>query len=147
MGEQKQFRSEQARKNYQKQERQRALAARRKALRSHLQSLSDSALSWLKENTRQAVIIAVAAVLAIVLLWLGCKWCFGPGGSLPNFFGALRGVEETWVVADLNPHTNSHRNSLLAQNYAYSKTPRNRGVCVDAGWAISLLPRRLRSAG
>ena len=124
MGEQKQFRSEQARKNYQKQERQRALAARRKALRSRLQTLTDSALTWVKQNTRQAILIALAAVLAVVLLWLGCKWCFGPGGSLPNFFGTLRGVEDTWVVTDLNPHTNSHKNSALADSYAYSKTPR-----------------------
>ena len=146
MGEQKQFRSEQARKNYQKQERQRALAARRKALRSRLQVLTDSALSWLKQHTKQAVIIAVAAVLAVVLLWLGCKWFVGPGGSLPNFFGTLRGVEDTWVVTDLNPHTNSHKYSALADSYAYSKTPRYfhvatlaplEGYTQDPGFTIS----------
>ena len=41
-----------------------------------------------------------AAVLAILVIWLGCKFFVGPGGSIPNFFGTLRNVESDWLVTN-----------------------------------------------
>ena len=49
---------------------------------------------------KQIIIAAVALVLAIIVIWLGCKWFVGPGGSLPNFFGNLRTVESDWIVTN-----------------------------------------------
>ena len=80
------YRAEQARrKNAEKAEQKRKAAERREL--------------WNKHG-KQIIIIAVAAVAALVLIWLGCKWFIGPGGSIPNFFGTLRGVESDWVVAN-----------------------------------------------
>lgn len=124
MGEQKQFRSEEARKNFEKQEKKRVRAAQRKKLRARKQALTTQATAWLKANPKQAALTALAVIAAAVLIWLGCKWCFGPGGSIPNFFGHLRGVEDTWVVTDLNPRSNQNRNSSAVDGAPRSKTPR-----------------------
>lgn len=124
MGENKQFRSEEARKRYEKQEKRRIRAAQRKKLRAARQAAKAKSAAWLKENPRRAALTALAVIAAIVLIWLGCKWCFGPGGSIPNFFGHLRGVEDTWVVTDLNPRSNQNRNSSAVDGAPRSKTPR-----------------------
>ena len=80
------YRAEQARrKNAEKAEQKRKAAERREL--------------WNKHG-KQMIIIAIAAAAALVLIWLGCKWFIGPGGSIPNFFGTLRGVESDWVVAN-----------------------------------------------
>lgn len=100
MAEQKQFRSEQARRNYEKQEKLRTQAARRKALQAKKAELTGTARTWLKENRSLAAAIAVAAVVVLVILWLACKWFIGPDGSIPNFFGHLVGVEENWLIID-----------------------------------------------
>ena len=49
---------------------------------------------------KQIIIGSVAAVLAIIVIWLVCKWFVGPSGSLPNFFGNLRTVESDWLVTN-----------------------------------------------
>lgn len=100
MGEQKQFRSEEARKNYEKQEKLRARAAQRKALTAKKNELIAKAKSWLAGNKKLATTIAVAAAVVIVLVWLLCKWFVGPGGSIPNFFGHLVGVQDNWLIID-----------------------------------------------
>ena len=80
------YRAEQARRrNAEKAEQRRKTAERREL--------------WDKHG-KQIIIIAVAAVAAIVLIWLGCKWFIGPDGSIPNFFGTLRGVESDWIVTN-----------------------------------------------
>lgn len=124
MEKQKQFRSEEARKNYERQERQRVRAARRKKLRAKKQEAKAKSAAWLKANPKKAALTALAVIAAAVLIYLGCKWCFGPGGSIPNFFGYLRGVEDTWVVSDLNPRSNQNRNSSAVDGTPRSKTPR-----------------------
>ena len=124
MGEKNQFRSEQARKNYQKQERQRALAAKRKAFNARKAEVTSKCTAWLKANRKQAILTACIALAVIVVLWLGMKWFVGPGGSLPNFFGHVRGIEDTWVVTDLNPRTNANSGSSNVDGASRSKTPR-----------------------
>ena len=80
------YRAEQARRrNAEKAEQRRKTAERREL--------------WDKHG-KQIIIIAAAAVAAIVLIWLGCKWFIGPDGSIPNFFGTLRGVESDWIVTN-----------------------------------------------
>lgn len=100
MGEKKQFRSEAARKNYEKQEKLRAQAAKRKEFQTKKAVLTDKAKTWLKENRKLTVTVTVVAVVALVLLWLACKWFIGPEGSIPNFFGHLVGVEDNWLIID-----------------------------------------------
>lgn len=52
-------------------------------------------------NGKKILIAAAAAIVLIVAIWLGCKWFVGPGGSIPNWFGTLRNVEENWIVQNL----------------------------------------------
>lgn len=123
MGEKK-FRSEEARINYEKQEKMRLNAAKRKAFAQKKAEVSARCKAWLKENKKQAAAMAAAAIVVIVLIWLGCKWFVGPDGSLPNFFGHVRGVEDSWVVTDLNPRTNRNTGSSNVDNTKYSRAPR-----------------------
>ena len=122
MGEMK-FRSDESRKNYERQEAKRRQAAQRKAFQQKKEELLCKCRTWVKENPKRVACMAAAAVMAIVLIWLGCKWFVGPGGSLPNFFGYVRGIEDSWVVADLNPRTNSNRGSSNVDSTSYGKTP------------------------
>jgi len=54
---------------------------------------------WDKHG-KTIIIAGVAALVLIIAVWLGCKWFVGPNGSIPNFFGTLRGVEDNWVVTN-----------------------------------------------
>lgn len=49
---------------------------------------------------KQVIFGVIAAVVLIVAIWLCCKWFVGPGGSIPNWFGTLRNVEENWLVTN-----------------------------------------------
>lgn len=100
MGDQKQFRSEAARKNYEKQEKLRAQAAKRKELQAKKNALSGKAKAWLSANRKQVMTFSGIAVVVLVVLWLACKWFIGPKGSIPNFFGHLVGVQDNWVIID-----------------------------------------------
>lgn len=100
MGEQKQFRSEQARKNYEKQEKLRAQAAKRKVFNAKKEALIAKAKAWLQDHRKQVAVGAAIAAVALVILWLVCKWFIGPDGSIPNFFGHLVGTEDNWLIID-----------------------------------------------
>ncbi len=39
-------------------------------------------------------------ILLILGVWLLLKATVGPGGSIPNFFGKLQGVESNWLVSN-----------------------------------------------
>ncbi len=79
-------RAEQARRRNAERAAQRQKAAQRQAF-------------W-AQHKKPIIISAVAAVAAIVLIFLGCKLFIGPGGSIPNFFGTLRGVQDNWIVTN-----------------------------------------------
>ncbi len=94
----KQFRSESARKNYETQEKRRARAARRKALQAKWAKTQADASAWLKQNPKKVLTAAACAVIAALLIWLGCEYFVGPGGSIPDFFGNLVGTKENWLI-------------------------------------------------
>ena len=56
--------------------------------------------AFLNKYRRLFTIGIPAAVILIVGIWLICKATIGPGGSIPNFFGNLRGVEDNWIVTN-----------------------------------------------
>lgn len=114
MSDKKQFRSEEARKNYLKNEKRRALAAKRKEFQAKKADLTEKAKAWLAGNKKQVVIIAAAVIAAVVLLWLGCKWFVGPGGSIPNFFGTLVGAQDNWLIINTAPDGKAPRYYHLA---------------------------------
>lgn len=62
----KQFRSEEARKNYEKAERQRTRAKQRKARAAQTEALIGKAKAWLKNNTRLALTAAAAVVMVMI---------------------------------------------------------------------------------
>lgn len=55
---------------------------------------------FIRKYGKQILIGVLAAIVLIVGIWLGCKWFVGPGGSIPNWFGTLRNVEEDWLIAN-----------------------------------------------
>lgn len=125
MSEKKQkFRSEQSRRNYEQAEKRRLRAAKRKELQAKKNELAAQAKTWVSNNRAKTVLITAAAVVVVLAIWLACKWFVGPDGSLPNFFGNVRGVEDTWVVTDLNPYTNANANSSNIDTAKKSNTPR-----------------------
>lgn len=53
------------------------------------------------EKYRKQILFGVPALIVLIVgIVLICKATIGPGGSIPNFFGKLQGVEENWIVAD-----------------------------------------------
>ena len=114
MGEQKQFRSEQARKNYEKQEKLREQAAKRKAYQAKKDEASGRVKEWLKVHSKQVRIVVIAAVIVLIAAWLLCKWFVGPGGSIPNFFGHLVGVQDNWLILDTADKNADNRYHHLA---------------------------------
>ena len=62
----KQFRSEEARKNYEKAERQRTRAKQRKARAAKTEELIGKAKAWLKNNTRLALTAAAAVMMVMI---------------------------------------------------------------------------------
>ncbi len=124
MGDKGQFRSEEARRNYEKQEKQRLRAAKRKEYNAKKAALTEKAGAWFKANRKQ-VTIGVAALAAVILLaGLVSNFFAGPGGSLPVIGGKVRGMQESWVVADLNPRSNGNAGSSNVDRAPRSKTPR-----------------------
>lgn len=83
MGNTSKFRSEEARKNYEKNEKQRALAMKRKALKKQLSA-------WVKANPKKIVIAAAAIVAVIVLAVLMTRALTDP----------LRGKQDNWLILD-----------------------------------------------
>lgn len=55
---------------------------------------------FIQKYGKQILIGVLAAIVVIVAIWLGCKFFVGPGGSIPNWFGTLRNVEEDWLIAN-----------------------------------------------
>lgn len=98
MSEKKQFRSEEARRNYEKQEKQRERAARRKVYEAKKAETTGRVNDWLRAHSKAVKITVSVAAVALVLAWLLCKWFVGPGGSIPDFFGHLVGVEDNWLI-------------------------------------------------
>ncbi len=124
MGDKGQFRSEESRRNYEKQEKQRTRAIRRKEWSAKKAALTGRAGEWLKVHRRQVTIGAIAAAAIILVAWLASSLTAGPGGSLPVVAGKVRGLEDTWIVTDLNPRSNGNVGSSNMDNAPRSKTPR-----------------------
>ncbi len=55
---------------------------------------------FLAAHRRHLMIGVPALVVLLVGIWLLCKATIGPGGSIPNFFGHLQGVQDNWIVTD-----------------------------------------------
>lgn len=104
MGEQKHFRSEQARKNYEKSERQRAAAQKRKARRAKSSKVTGAIAEWFDANKKKVGIIVLVAVLVIAGLWLGVKAATNP----------LKGKQDNWLILDVSASSKTHNYQHLA---------------------------------
>ena len=100
----KQFRSEAARKNYEKAERQRAKAKQRKALESKKNEVTAKATTWLKQHPKQVAIAAAALIAVILLVSVICGVVNDP----------LRGKEDSWIIIDTSASSKEHRYEHLA---------------------------------
>ena len=97
MSDNKQFRSEEARKNYEKAERQREQAKKRKALDAKKTEMYNSAKSWLKQNpfkalVAAAIVIAVIALTAVVV------------GTVSD---PLKGKQDNWLIVNVSGTTSA----------------------------------------
>jgi hypothetical protein len=108
MSDQKNFRSEESRKNYQKAERQRARDRKAKERYAQQRVQREKLAAWLKQNTKKLV-IAAAAIVAVILLWQLVQVFTGVAGSIPNYFGKLHGTEENWLIINTAPDKDTPR--------------------------------------
>lgn len=90
MGERTKFRSEEARKNYEKNEKQRQQAMKRKAAKSKQAERSDYAKTWLAQHPMKALLAAAAVVAVIVLAVLAGRALTDP----------LKGRQDNWLILD-----------------------------------------------
>ena len=70
---------------------------------------------WWAANGKKVLQIAIAAIVALALLVVFCKYNFGPGGSIPNFFGKLIGTEENWIIGNTADDGKTPRYFKLAE--------------------------------
>lgn len=75
-------------------------AHRKNVERAKYQEQAKKRKAFLDKYRKQLMIGIPAAVVLIIGIWLICKATIGPGGSIPNFFGNLQGVQENWVVTN-----------------------------------------------
>lgn len=104
MGEQTKFRSEEARKNYEKNEKQRAQAKKRKAHKEQAGALTAKASAWLKKNPKQALMATAAIIVVIVLIVLAGRALTDP----------LKGKQDNWLILDTSPSSKAQRYEHLA---------------------------------
>ena len=77
-------------------------AAKKNAEKAEQRRKDRERKEFLEKNGKKIALISCVAVVAIVAVFLLCKLFVGPGGSIPNFFGTLRGVGDNWIVTNLN---------------------------------------------
>ena len=104
MSDKKQFRSEEARKNYEKHEKQRAQAAKRKARRNKADTAVSGAKAWLQRNPVKALSAAVAIIAVIVAVVLCVNALTDP----------LKGRQDNWLITDTSASSTEHRYEHLA---------------------------------
>ena len=104
MGDQKKFRSEAARKNYEKAERQRAQAVRRKEVQAKQAACTEKVKAWLKQNPGKAAAAAAALVALVLLVSLICGAVNDP----------LRGRQDNWLILDVSGDSKKHDYQHLA---------------------------------
>lgn len=90
MSDNKQFRSEEARKNYEKAERQRARAKQRKARAARTEELTGKAKAWAGDHIRLLLIAAAAIALVVIAANLLSGVIRDP----------LKGRQDHWVIID-----------------------------------------------
>ncbi len=76
-------------------------AAKKNAQKAEQRRKDQARKAFLEKNGRKITIASVAGVAALIVLFLLLKLFVGPGGSIPNFFGTLRGVQDNWIVTNL----------------------------------------------
>lgn len=103
MSENKQFRSEEARKNYEKAERQRVQAQKRKALNAKKTEMSDYAKAWLKQNPLKALVAAAIVIAVIALAAVAVNAVTDP----------LKGKQDNWLIINVS-NTQNHDYRHLA---------------------------------
>ena len=92
MSDNKQFRSEEARKNYEKAERQRAQAKKRKAMEAKTAEMSDYAKEWLKLHPLKSLV-----AVALMSVLIGVVILVGNAVSDP-----LRGKQDNWLIMNVS---------------------------------------------
>lgn len=88
----KKFRSEEARKNYEKNEKQRAQAMKRKARQAKQGEMNDYAKAWLAEHPMKSLLTMSALVVVIALVILVSQALTDP----------LRGKQDNWLILDVS---------------------------------------------
>ena len=75
-------------------------AHRKNMERAKVQEQASKRKAFLKKYRTLLTIGIPALVVLVVGIWLVVKATVGPGGSIPNFFGSLQGVQENWIVTN-----------------------------------------------
>ena len=104
MSDKKNFRSEEARKNYEKNEKQRQQAQKRKAARQKTGEMSDYAKAWLAEHPIKSLLTVAAVAVLLTLAMLISTALNDP----------LKGKQANWLILDVSASSKAHDYQHLA---------------------------------
>ena len=104
MSDNKQFRSEQARKNYEKAERQREKAKQRKKLKNKTAEMNDYAKAWLAEHPIKSLLTASAVAVVLTLVMLISTALTNP----------LKDKQDNWLILDVSADSKNPNYQHLA---------------------------------
>ena len=104
MSSKKSFRTEEARKNYEKAERERLQARKRKERQNKTGEMSDYAKAWLAEHPIKSLLTVSAVAVLLTLVMLVSTALTDP----------LKGKEDNWLILDVSPSSKSHDYQHLA---------------------------------
>ena len=104
MSDKKTFRSEEARKNYEKNEKQRQQAQKRKAARQKTGEMSDYAKAWQAEHPIKSLLTVAAVAVLLTLAMLISTALTDP----------LKGKQTNWLILDVSASSKAHDYQHLA---------------------------------
>jgi len=104
MSENKKFRSEESRKNYEKAERQRAQAQKRKELNTKVSETCGTVRKWCKQHPGKALAAAAIVIAVIVLAVVAVNAVSDP----------LKGKRDNWLIIDVSAGSTSPDHQHLA---------------------------------
>ena len=105
-------------------------AHRKNVERAKVQEQAAKRKAFLDKYRRHLMIGIPAVIVLAIGIWLICKATIGPGGSIPNFFGSLQGVQDNWIVTNQGT-TSSPR------YYKMGEVSTPEGYTLDADYTIS----------
>ena len=105
-------------------------AQRRNEERAAQRAKDKKRKEFIEKNKTKIISSVIGCILIVLVLFLAVKNFYGPGGSIPNFFGTLRGVQDDWIVTNLG-------DSSSPRYYKLGSLTLPDGYTIDSEYSIS----------